>query len=65
MKSKRLLIDQILIRLQGYASAVYEMLQTLIKTSDNIELSKDFLDRFHIKLDYQSDIFQNLNGTSS
>lgn len=55
--------------LAGYASDVYEMIQTPIKNKDDDQLyfTKAFLDsnlrnKLKIKLDYESEIFQNLNG---
>lgn len=56
----------------GYASDVYEMLKTPIKNKEDDQLyyTKAFLDtslrgKLKIKLDYESEIFQNLNGASS
>ena len=56
----------------GYASDVYEMLRTPVKNKDDDQLyySKAFLDanlrsKLKIKLDYESEIFQNLHGASS
>lgn len=56
----------------GYASDLYELLKTPVKDKDDDQLyfTKLFLDettrnRLKIKLDYQSDIFQNLNGASA
>lgn len=55
----------------GYASDVYEMLKTPVKNKDDDQLyyTKVFLDanirkKLNIKLDYESEIFQNLNGAS-
>lgn len=56
----------------GYASDVYEMLKTPVKNKDDDQLyyTKVFLDsnlrsKLKIKLDYESEIFQNLNGAAS
>lgn len=61
-----------LLKSTGYASDVYEMLKTPIKNKDDDQLyySKAFLDpklrsKLKIKLDYDSEIFQNLNGASA
>lgn len=56
----------------GYASDLYEMLKIPIKNKEDDQLyyTKAFLDsnirkKLNIKLDYESEIFQNLNGASS
>ncbi|XP_055326484.1 procollagen-lysine,2-oxoglutarate 5-dioxygenase isoform X2 [Sitodiplosis mosellana] len=55
----------------GYASNVYEMLSIPVKNKDDDQLyyTKAFLDasirkKLQIKLDHESEIFQNLNGAS-
>lgn len=60
------------ITLTGYASDIYEMLATPVKNKDDDQLyyTKAFLDadlrrKLNIKLDYDSEIFQNLNGAAS
>lgn len=57
------------VSLIGYASDVFEMLKTPIKNQgdDQLYYTKAFLDpeirkKLQIKLDYESAIFQNLNG---
>lgn len=56
---------------EGYASDVYEILKTLVKNKDDDQLyyTKAFLDpnirkKHKIKLDNESEVFQNLNGAS-
>lgn len=56
----------------GYASDIFEILQTPIKNKDDDQLyyTKAFLDepirsKSKIQLDYKSEIFQNLNGASA
>lgn len=56
----------------GYASDLYELLQAPIKDKDDDQVyyTKLFLNealrkRLQIQLDYQSEIFQNLNGASA
>lgn len=56
----------------GYASDIYEMLKTPIKNKDDDQMyyTKAFLDKnirtkLKIKLDYESDVFQNLNGATA
>lgn len=55
----------------GYASDLYELLKTPIKNKDDDQLyyTKAFLNndirtRLNIKLDYESELFQNLNGAT-
>lgn len=55
----------------GYASDLYELLKTPIKNKDDDQLyyTKAFLDKdirtkLNIKLDYESELFQNLNGAT-
>lgn len=61
-----------LLSFAGYASDVYEMLKTPVKNKDDDQLyyTKAFLDtnirsKLKIKLDYESEIFLNLNGIGS
>lgn len=58
--------------LAGYASDVYRMLSAPVKNKDDDQLyyTMAFLDptmrkNLNIKLDYESDIFQNLNGAAN
>lgn len=53
----------------GYAADVYEMIKTQVKNSEDDQLyyTKAFLDeklreKLKIQLDYNSDVFMNLNG---
>lgn len=57
-------------RFKGYASDLYEILKTPIKNTDDDQLyytraflDKDLRNKLKFKLDYKSDIFQNLHGT--
>lgn len=56
----------------GYATELYELLQTPVKDRDDDQLyytkaflDKDIRDKLQIKLDDESALFQNLNGATS